>query len=277
MFFDDTVLQACFSSEQALVADAAHVKLNCPARAGEIGLKLPAIAYISSQKAVCSSDTFSCSLPENSMVVFGQHIETDSLYIYGNGCDVYCVAMKPELFPLTFLSEPHPCIFPMGPESGLALRFQRICAEFQQKAPYYAEMVQCEIFAILLCFARENKALVQRDGSKAANSLIYEIKQYIDNNYQFEDLSLDNIASVFHVSKSYLSHIFKEVFGLSPINYLIGVRVAHAKQLLASTNCSISEISSAVGYSNPNYFSILFRKVTGETPSAYKWKAYRSI
>ena len=60
--------------------------------------------------------------------------------------------------------------------------------------------------------------------------------------------------------------------GISPINYLISKRIDESKNLLTTTNYSIRDISSIVGFSNSSYFSQMFKKITGSSPKSYKSK-----
>jgi AraC-like DNA-binding protein/mannose-6-phosphate isomerase-like protein (cupin superfamily) len=101
------------------------------------------------------------------------------------------------------------------------------------------------------------------------NSLGYQIKEYIDENYTC-DISLNDIANHFYLSAYYISHIFKKEIGLSTINYLISRRINEAKKLLLTTNATIEEISSKVGYENCNYFSMLFKKITKTSPGRFR-------
>lgn len=101
------------------------------------------------------------------------------------------------------------------------------------------------------------------------NSLGYQIKEYIDKNYT-KDISLNEIASGIYVSQHYLSHVFKQETGYSPINYMINRRIGEAKRLLLTTNMNIFEISTQVGYENPNYFTMLFKKATGLSPTKFR-------
>ncbi|MDG4850740.1 helix-turn-helix domain-containing protein, partial [Peribacillus frigoritolerans] len=98
-----------------------------------------------------------------------------------------------------------------------------------------------------------------------------KVSDYIKGNFQ-RDLTLDEIASSVHLSPYYLIRIFKEKEGLSPIQYLIKIRLEEAKRLLTTSNLSIQEIASNVGYSNPNYFNIVFKKFTGYSPGKYRKK-----
>jgi AraC-like DNA-binding protein/quercetin dioxygenase-like cupin family protein len=101
------------------------------------------------------------------------------------------------------------------------------------------------------------------------SSLSYQIKEYIDKNYT-QDISLNEIANRIYVSQHYMSHIFKQETGYSPINYLINRRLGEAKKLLLTTDMNIFEISTRVGYENPNYFTMLFKKATGISPSKFR-------
>ncbi|WP_191567257.1 helix-turn-helix domain-containing protein [Metabacillus idriensis] len=97
------------------------------------------------------------------------------------------------------------------------------------------------------------------------------VSDYIRDNFQ-KDLSLDDIASSVHLSPYYLIRIFKEKEGLSPIQYLIKIRLEEAKRLLTTNDQSIQEIANYVGYSNPNYFNIVFKKFTGYSPGKFRKK-----
>ena len=94
-------------------------------------------------------------------------------------------------------------------------------------------------------------------------------KKYIDQNYR-EDISLDDISGKYDISPFYFSKVFKTQTGVTFTDYLTGVRVARARELLEGTNKSMKEICSEVGYSDPNYFSRIFKKHTGVTPTEYK-------
>lgn len=97
------------------------------------------------------------------------------------------------------------------------------------------------------------------------------IKKYI-NQHSREQLTLDDLANVSHLNKFYLSHIFSKAYGISPINYLLERRILHSKELLKTTDFSITQIANATGFSSSNYFSQSFKKYTGITPKAYRKK-----
>ena len=100
-------------------------------------------------------------------------------------------------------------------------------------------------------------------------TLVEQVKHYIDQHYQ-EDLRLENLAARFNVSPYYLAHLFKEQTDFSPIQYMIRRRIGEAQSLLINTNYSVTRIASLVGYDNTNYFSTLFSKMIGISPSLYR-------
>ncbi len=108
-------------------------------------------------------------------------------------------------------------------------------------------------------FRRENRS----------NGVIDRAKDYIDSNYQ-NDISLDDVSREIDISPYYFSKVFKEATGENFIDYLTGLRIDKAKELLESTDMSMKEICVEVGYSNPNYFSRIFKKIVGVSPTEYK-------
>lgn len=92
---------------------------------------------------------------------------------------------------------------------------------------------------------------------------------YIQNNYMDPDLSLNGICSYLNISTSYFSTIFKEMTGETFIEALSRTRMEKAKELLENTTLKNYEIAEKVGFSDPHYFGISFKKMTGKTPTEY--------
>ncbi|MGG4145234.1 helix-turn-helix domain-containing protein [Paenibacillus algorifonticola] len=101
------------------------------------------------------------------------------------------------------------------------------------------------------------------------NFIVRKSKAFIDQ-HLLEDLSLVKVAASIHVSPSYLSRIFQKEIGESFSEYVIRHKIEHAQQLLRTTNCKVYEISAAIGYMNPHYFSKLFKERTGVSPLEYR-------
>lgn len=93
--------------------------------------------------------------------------------------------------------------------------------------------------------------------------------KYIDNNFE-RDISLGDVSKFVFLSPSYFTRAFKEEMGLSPISYLLKVRVERAKELLRDTDQKISDIALNVGFSNQQRFNEIFKKYTGAAPLQYR-------
>ena len=81
---------------------------------------------------------------------------------------------------------------------------------------------------------------------------------------------MDTLAAFCHLNKYYLSHSFNECYGIPPIKYLNQKRIEESKRLLETTNFSVLQIASIVGFSSQSYFSQTFKKAVGQTPLEYR-------
>lgn len=104
--------------------------------------------------------------------------------------------------------------------------------------------------------------------SKATKDISF-IKHYLET-YYHESIQLEDLASMTHLSRFYISHSFKKEIGMSPMEYLIDIRIKESKILLRTTNYSISQVADIVGFTTPTYFSKQFRKSTGISPTDYR-------
>lgn len=103
-----------------------------------------------------------------------------------------------------------------------------------------------------------------------ARSIIQKVKMYVEENYNNSKLSLVIIARYVNLHPAYLSTFFSKYEKTNLIDYLTSVRIEKAKFLIKHSSNKISNISSMVGYQNSTYFSTLFKKMTGYTPSEYR-------
>ena len=98
---------------------------------------------------------------------------------------------------------------------------------------------------------------------------ISRVKSFLDEHYE-EKLSLESVASHFFIDKHYLARLFKEQYGVTLVTYLQQVRITHAKRMLRFTNKSIEEIGLECGIGELNYFSRVFKKLEGVSPSEFR-------
>lgn len=108
-------------------------------------------------------------------------------------------------------------------------------------------------------------------GEARTNHLIRQAMEYIDTHFH-KDISLDDISRELNISAYYFSRLFKEETGENFVDYVTRCRMNRAKELLLDPNLSIKEVCAEVGYSDPNYFSRVFKKYEGMTPTEYKEK-----
>jgi two-component system response regulator YesN len=110
-----------------------------------------------------------------------------------------------------------------------------------------------------------------RDGLKLAEYSypVRKVLEYIHTHYS-EDISLNSICEHFNKNASYLSKIFKKNTGSTITDYVNGIRIDKAKQLLMESNHHIYQVSSLVGFNNSKYFNKVFREMTGRTPTEFR-------
>lgn len=97
------------------------------------------------------------------------------------------------------------------------------------------------------------------------------VKDYIDQHY-LEDINLNTIAQNLNMNQYYLAHLFKDMSGYSPMQYVIRRRIGEAQSMLINTNYPVTQIATMVGYNNSNHFHAAFVKMVGMTP--YKYRKY---
>lgn len=98
---------------------------------------------------------------------------------------------------------------------------------------------------------------------------ISSVKSFLDEHYK-EKLSLESVASHFFIDKHYLARLFKEQYGVTLVTYLQQVRITHAKRMLRFIDKSIEEIGLECGIGELNYFSRVFKKLEGISPSEFR-------
>ena len=127
-----------------------------------------------------------------------------------------------------------------------------------------------EVKPIMQDFFEQSYENLHSNRASKKHQLIENAKKYIEENYSDAELNLDTIANYVYLSASYLSVLFKKETGENFIDYLTTVRMKHAKSMLRLHDFKTYEIAQKVGYSDPHYFSIVFKKYTSYTPSSFK-------
>lgn len=154
---------------------------------------------------------------------------------------------------------------------------RNILREMEQKNPGYEDICQAYMEILIIRLMRSTELDLPTQPSAASGSRqCSAIRRYIDQHFK-EALTLEQLALEAHMNKYYLSHAFKEEYGISPINYMISRRTEESKFLLAETDLSMSQIAQLLGFSSPSYFSQTFRRSQGISPMEYRQRTRTGI
>lgn len=113
-------------------------------------------------------------------------------------------------------------------------------------------------------------SFIKKERINSSMLLVEKAKQYIKENYNDPDISVETLCSKLHVSPTYFSTIFKRETEMNFVNYLTSVRLEEAVKLLNTTDDKTYVIAEKVGYPEANYFSYVFKKQYGVSPSKYR-------
>lgn len=158
-----------------------------------------------------------------------------------------------------------------------SLMLCRFLSENEEAQYRFGEMLQrlyhCkDVASLRLCMQQIQKQSLQAILPKEENQpteTVANAIQYIHQNYR-NKISLNEVAEHVFLSPSYFSKKFKEEIGKNFNQYVNEIRTKQAKHLLKNTDYSLSEIASDIGFENLSYFSKVFRRITGLSPSAYQ-------
>ena len=150
---------------------------------------------------------------------------------------------------------------------------RHILQETQTAQPGYEAICQAYMEILILRLMRSASFSITAS-TPAVSHQCATVRHYIDTHYK-EPLTLEDLAREAHMNKFYLSHMFKEEYGMSPISYLLSRRIEEGRYLLRETNMSLSQISRILGFSSASYFSQSFRRSEGMSPMDYR-KSFRT-
>lgn len=108
------------------------------------------------------------------------------------------------------------------------------------------------------------------DSIQKSNDVINKAKEFIQKNFASQDTCLTSVAESVHLSPNHFSAIFSQECGVTFIEYLTNLRIEEAKKLLLNTEMRSGDIAYECGFSDPHYFSFIFKKNTGLSPREFK-------
>lgn len=176
--------------------------------------------------------------------------------------------MKLQLFYMNFINRIAGACLPECEAYADELAMQ--CMTVMRELIYIgSDTIVTEMWDCLRKFVEKLVEVYQENNGKRKHWMIDQILQYVEENYNTA-LSTRDIAGRFFMNTSYFSKLFHEQMGCTFSNYLINVRVEKAKMMLTQTNMKLYDIAEAVGYTNVQYFSTIFKEKEGLTPSAFR-------
>lgn len=169
------------------------------------------------------------------------------------------------------LSLPLNSIIRFGDVDFISSIIRNICSEFYSVNPKRNEMLDCLLKAMLI---KTSEMIAVSSLTRFSNPHYAALMNLREKIYQNPSLrwSVDMMCGEMNMSRSYFQLIYRETFGITCISDVINCKINHAKNILTTTNLSISRISEECGYDNEEHFMRQFKKHTGLTPSAYRKK-----
>lgn len=140
--------------------------------------------------------------------------------------------------------------------------------QFEWVLKYHKKKEQYSALGYLLLILSSLK--LQNTGEMTdCRKRIHDAASYISLHYT-ENIDAEECAELFNLSRSRFMHLFKDEFGVPPHNYMLNLRLEHAVELLRYSSLSISEVASQCGFSDAYYFTRLFTKNYGVSPTKYR-------
>lgn len=150
----------------------------------------------------------------------------------------------------------------------LSILRELIHLESNKSSNYYQYEVLVKLCQLILLLTKQVQLNIPKQQAPTDKRMLFLLK-YIENHYH-EEITLDDISSSVHISKSECLRYFKKYLQTTPYQYLISYRISVAAKLLSSTDMSVGDISLEVGFRQMSHFGKYFKEKTGCTPKEYR-------
>lgn len=190
----------------------------------------------------------------------------------------YCVEDHPDVFWVHFtgsdaeklleyyqISRDQPILF-AGALPDYKRMFLQMIQELQLSRPFCEETLS---FTLQQLFVLVSRQQIRSASTAAMQPELDKAIHYFSEHFN-QKIRIEEYAERLHISTTWFIHIFKQHTGVTPMQYLLSLRISNSLGLLEQTGNTITEIAAMVGYDNPLYFSRLFKKQMGISPQQYR-------
>ena len=158
-------------------------------------------------------------------------------------------------------------VYHSKPSTTICHIFEEIISELQKKQPAYERFCASKVYTLMAILERKTKKELSPQG-KHLDKVSYVI-QNMNMEYQI-NYTLEEYAKMCNISKFHFLRVFKDITGVSPLEYRNNIRLNHVKEQLKDTDVPLCEIAENAGYTSPSYFCEAFKKKFGMSPSQYR-------
>lgn len=158
----------------------------------------------------------------------------------------------------------------VGNSVGLTRLFDAMIRELQLCRPLYRELLPRLLEELFLLMHRQ-----KLEEASPTTGEIWDAVAYFQKHYA-EPIQISDYAKARHMSSAWFIHRFKQATGLPPMQYLQNLRLNTARSLLEGTDCSVAQAAAIAGFTDPLYFSRLFKKRLGISPTEYRKRQEKS-
>lgn len=229
------------------------------------------LLYIASGKAHFYFDGKDTVVPAGHMVIYVPREEqryeyfgedkTEAYWVHFTGSNVKGIMRH---FDIPYKEN----YFYSGSSEEYKTLFNSMIHELRTLPVCYEEMIEMNLRQLFMVIQRtrlERKPAV----NTFAQAEVSFARRYFFEHYS-EEINISDFAQSRHMSVSWFMRNFKQMTGVSPMQYILNLRIENAQMLLETTSYSVNEISSIVGYENQLYFSRIFKKQKGVSPTEYR-------
>lgn len=228
------------------------------------------LLYVASGKAHFFFDSKDTIVNAGSMVLYRPHEPQKYIYhakdhpevywVHFTGYDVHNI--------LKFYGFPDDMkIMKTGTSPEFKRLYIQMIQELQLCRPHYEEALASTLNHLFILISRSLQEV--RSLNIAVHNDIVQAVYYFNENYS-QNISIEQYADEHHFSTTWFTRGFKEYTGMTPMQYILSLRMTNAQHLLEHSTNNVTEVANIVGYDNPLYFSRLFKKHFGQSPVQYR-------